>query len=220
VSGGQSDGGTAPENEVRALRAKLPSAVLDVTEHLGHTYVSVPKAMIAEALLALRDGEPGYRMLSECLCVDYLDVTSGELLGGRSARFEVVYNLVSLGSEPGLTPATARRLFVKVAVPETDAVVPTVTGVHPGAAFPEREIYDMFGIRFEGHPDLRRLLMSDDWIGHPQRKDYPLGGERVQFPGGTYGPSVGERVVRHPGEGFFGATAGVTEPPTHVSGDR
>ncbi|MBM3495871.1 MAG: NADH-quinone oxidoreductase subunit C, partial [Armatimonadetes bacterium] len=102
---------------------------------------------------------------------------------------------------------TGRRLFVKVGVPEDDPVVPSVTGVYPGAAFPEREIFDMFGITFSGHPDLRRLLMPDDWIGHPQRKDYPLGGERVQFPNGTTGPSVGDRVVQHPGEGFFGRTA-------------
>jgi NADH-quinone oxidoreductase subunit C len=99
-----------------------------------------------------------------------------------------------------------RRIFLKVPVPEEDPVVPSVIGVYLGANFPEREIYDMFGITFSGHPDLRRLLMSDDWVGHPLRKDYPLGGERVRFPGGRFGPSVGEVPVQHPGESFTGKT--------------
>ena len=78
--------------------------------------------------------------------------------------------------------------------------------IYPGANFPEREIFDMFGVCFEGHPDMRRILMSDDWVGHPQRKDYPLGGERVRFPGDKFGPAVAEVPVQHPGESYYGKT--------------
>jgi NADH-quinone oxidoreductase subunit C len=74
-----------------------------------------------------------------------------------------------------------RRLRVKVFVPEEAPEVPTLTSVWPGANWPEREIYDMMGIKFLGHPDPRRLLMPADWQGHPHRRDYPLGYEQVQF---------------------------------------
>jgi NADH-quinone oxidoreductase subunit C len=74
-----------------------------------------------------------------------------------------------------------RRLRIKVFAMEEDPVVPTIIGVWPAANWLEREIADLMGIRFEGHPDPRRLLMPDDWDGHPLRRDYPMGKERVQF---------------------------------------
>jgi len=204
-------GHVADHPDLAALEASLPGVVLSSERRHGCLYVTVPRKRIAEVLRCLRD-DPAtlYRMFSECVCVDYLDVRTGAPILGRQDRFEITYNLVSI-FDPRTQTGTGRRIFVKVTIPEADPIVPSVTSVYAGAAFPEREIYDMFGIRFEGHPDLRRLLMSDDWIGHPQRKDYPLGGERVQFPGGTYGPAVGERAVQHPGEGFFGKTAGEVE---------
>lgn len=197
--------------DVEALRSAFPTAVLQTVQHRGSVWVYVPRSLIVEILRFLRDdARTAYRFFSECMCVDYLDVKTSAPLSGRADRFEITYNLVSI-KDPRMGTGSGRRLFVKVTVPEQDAVVPSVTSVFPGAAFPEREIFDMFGIHFDGHPDLRRLLMADDWVGHPQRKDYPLGGERVQFPHGTYGPAVGERAVHHPGESFFGKTAGEVE---------
>ncbi len=193
--------------EVKRIRDRFHDAIVEVSEFRGDLRITVRREQIADILRFLRDdAEMQFDFFSECLGVDYLDPNGGGLILGKQNRFEVVYNLYSM---PDSRTGTGRnrRIFLKVQAPENDPVVPTVTGVYPGANFPEREVYDMFGIKFSGHPDLRRILMSDDWVGHPQRKDYPLGGERVQFPGGKYGPSVGDGVVQHSGESFFGKTA-------------
>lgn len=193
--------------DVSRIRERFPDAIQNVNTFRGDTRVTVRRELIPEILEFLRDDpELQYNFFSECMCVDYLDAQRETYILGKKHRFEVVYNLYSL---PDSTTGKGRntRIFIKAGVPETDPVVPTITRIYPGAEFPEREIYDMFGIKFAGHPDLRRILMPDDWVGHPQRKDYPLGGERVQFPGGKYGPAVGDRVVQHPGESFFGKTA-------------
>lgn len=201
----------AEHPDVRVLREHVATALRDIRLQHGRVCATVVRSRIVDVLTVLRDNpDTLYRFFSECVCVDYLNPSTRALILGRTERFEVTYNLVSI-YDPKTQTGTGRRILVKVTVPEEDPVVPSVTSVYPGAEFPEREIFDMFGIRFEGHPDLRRLLMSDDWIGHPQRKDYPLGGERVQFPGGTYGPAVGEKAVQHPGEGFFGKTASEVE---------
>jgi NADH-quinone oxidoreductase subunit C len=92
----------------------------------------------------------------------------------RDPRFEVVYLLVSLTDRALGTVTVPKRLRVKVPVPGADARIPTVTDVWPGANWPEREVYDLFGITFEGHGDLRRVLMPEDWEGYPLRKDYPV----------------------------------------------
>lgn len=197
--------------EVLKIRERFPDAILEVSTFRGDTRITVRRELIVDILTLLRDDpDLQYNFFSECMGVDYLNPQTEEYILGKTHRFEVVYNLYSLpDSRTGRGKNT--RIFIKVGVPEEDPIVPTVTGVYPGAEFPEREIWDMFGIRFEGHPDLRRILMPDDWIGHPQRKDYPLGGERVQFPEGKYGPSIGERMVQHPGESFFGKTASEIE---------
>lgn len=119
--------------------------------------IDVPPDRLVETCRALRDAPSlGFDFLADVIGVDYLP---------RQPRFEVVYHLVSI---PNL-----RRLRLKVRVPE-GGTVPTVQDVWPAANWHEREVWDMFGIVFEGHPDLRRLLMPEDWEGHPQRKDYPV----------------------------------------------
>ncbi len=101
------------------------------------------------------------------------DVTAVDYLGKRRVRFEVVANFLSV--EHGL------RLRVRCPVPADDTVVPSLVPAYPGANFFEREIYDMFGITFDGHPDMTRILMPDDWVGHPLRKDFAVGDVPVQF---------------------------------------
>lgn len=187
--------------EVQKIREAFPNAVLDVNTFRGDTRILVERDMIVAICRLLRDDpDLDYNFFVECLGVDYLDSKD-------DYRYEVIYNLYSLPYErEGVKHGKNHRIFLKIGVPEENPTAPSVISVYPGANFPEREIYDMFGIRFEGHPDLRRILMSDDWVGHPQRKDYPLGGERVRFPGDKYGPSVGEVAVSHPGESYFGKT--------------
>lgn len=194
---------SAERHEVVFLRKRFADAIEEVSEARGDLRVTVRRDRIADVLRALRDeAEPRYNFFSECMGVDYLDPQTGQPILGKPHRFEVVYNLVAMD----LAGGPCKRLFIKTGVPDQQPSVPTATGVYAGAEFCEREIFDMFGIRFEGHPDLRRILMSDDWVGHPQRKDYPLGGERVEFPGGKLGPAVGERLVAHAGESFTGKT--------------
>jgi NADH-quinone oxidoreductase subunit C len=90
-------------------------------------------------------------------------------------RFEVVVNLLDLGNR--------RRLRLRVQVPESDPRLPTLFDIHPGTEAMEREVYDMFGVEFTDHPDLSRILMPEDWDGHPLRKDYEVGEIPVQFKG-------------------------------------
>lgn len=114
---------------------------------------------IRETVRTLR--EVGYRLLIDVFAVDYPI---------RPERFEVVYQLTELEG-PG-------RIFVHVSVPEEDPHVPSIADLVPGANWPEREMYDLFGLVFDGHPNLRRILLPDDWEGHPLRKDYPIRGTR------------------------------------------
>src|SRR5690242_13452324 len=191
--------------EVQKIREQFPDALLDVTTFRGETRIMVKREFIVDVCRLMRDDpDLQYNFFSECLGVDYLSHPQRY----PGSRFEVIYNLYSLVYEKdGVQYGKNRRVFLKVPVPADDPVVPSVVAAYPGAGFTEREIFDMFGVRFSGNPDLRRLLMPEDWVGHPQRKDYPLGGERVQFPGGKYGPAVGEVPVQHPGESFYGKTA-------------
>ena len=116
----------------------------------------------------------GFDMCADLCAVDYLAHPSRSLPDGVVAeRFEVVVNLVSLRQR--------RRVRVRVQVPQSDPRVVSLFGLYPGTEAMEREAFDMMGVRFDGHPDLSRILMPDDWEGHPLRKDYSVGRVPVQF---------------------------------------
>lgn len=129
---------------------------------LGDNVIRVPRDQIVELLEAVRDA--GFEMFMDLCAVDYLT---------RDPRFEVVVNLVSV--DPPL------RLRILVGVPGADPTLPTITQVYPGADFYEREAFDLFGVEFTGHPDLTRILLPDEWEGHPLRKDSSIGSVPVQF---------------------------------------
>ncbi|HEX2700950.1 MAG TPA: NADH-quinone oxidoreductase subunit C [Acidimicrobiales bacterium] len=116
----------------------------------------------------------GFNVCVDLCAVDYLAQPARVLPDGVVAeRFEVVVNLVS--------HSRRERLRIRVQVPEADPSVPSLFGVHPGCEAMEREAFDLLGIRFDGHPDLTRILMPEDWEGHPLRKDYATGRVPVQF---------------------------------------
>ena len=142
---------------VKKLRDKFDGAVIEASEFLGQLSIRIEPARIVEVCDALRrDADTPFNYLSDLTCVHYPD--------RKEAPFEVVYNLYSI-------PAN-ERVRLKVGV-DGDGVA-SVTGVWPAADWPEREVYDLFGVRFRDHPDLRRILLPPDWEGHPLRKDYPL----------------------------------------------
>ncbi len=117
---------------------------------------------------------PVCRMLRDEFGFDHLAMeTAVDYWPELEPRFHVCYNLHSISQN--------MRLSFRVPVPASQPVVPTLEEIYPNANWHEREIWDMFGIRFEGHSDLRRILMPADWEGHPLRKDYPLGYEEVRF---------------------------------------
>src|SRR5689334_4760555 len=141
---------------VKKLKAQFGEAIGDASEFIGQLSVYVGREQIVDVCLYLRDdAEDPFDYLSDLTCVHYPDRVE--------APFEVVYNLFSI---PG-----NERVRLKV---RTDDSVGSVTSVWPAANWLEREVYDLFGITFAGHPDLRRLLLPPDWDGHPMRKDYAL----------------------------------------------
>src|SRR5690606_28132241 len=120
--------------------------------------------------------DDGYAMVVDLCGVDYLDHMGRSLPAGViGERFEVVVNLLDITHR--------RRIRLRVQVPESDCTLPSIFEIHPGAEAHERETYDMFGVEFTDHPDLTRILMPEDWIGHPLRKDYEVGQIPVQFKG-------------------------------------
>jgi NADH-quinone oxidoreductase subunit C len=186
---------TAPANPTVALaRRILGDDVLEVVDYRGETTVVVPPARIVALCQALRD-DPAlrYDFMADITAVDWLD---------REPRFDVVYHLLSLPSRAVV------RLKVRVgAEGEETPHVPSVTGVWVAANWFEREVFDLFGIIFDGHPDLRRIMMPDDWTTHPLRKDYPLAGFVLPDPhwggqvpfGEALPPGTGQQTLRTPG---------------------
>jgi len=151
---------------IESLTPLVPGAAFEAGASVDFATVYVPAEHIVATCAALRD-QLKFEVLVEVTAADYLP---------RAPRYEVVYHLLSV--------ADRRRLRLKVRV-AADGTVPTVQAVYPGAGWLEREVWDMFGIIFDGHNDLRRLLMPEDWEGHPQRKDYPV---QIQKTAQTYAP--------------------------------
>ena len=142
------------------LKGKFADAIVDKVDFRGDLTVVVSLEKLHDIMLYLHDDAAlHYDLLSDVVAIDKLP---------REPRFEVVYVLHSMDD--------FRRLMVKVMVP-VDVEVETVTDIWKSADWPEREVYDLMGISFSGHPDLRRILMWDDFDGHPLRKDFPLKGK-------------------------------------------
>ena len=155
--------------EMRLVMEHFPEEIVSSRLFRGEKTITVKKTNIVGILRLLRDNpETNFNYLSDVMCLDRLKIVTED-----EPRFEVLYNLYSMG--------TFQRLRVKAQVTEDDPTIETVESIWPNANWNEREVFDMFGITFIGHSDLRRILMPDDWIGHPLRKDYPLGGEEVEF---------------------------------------
>lgn len=160
---------TVPENTnqsanvvVEHLRAWNPKAVAEVIQFRGETTVVVPRELLRGAAERCRqDAALLFNLLSDATCVDRFPI---------EPRFELNYHLVSITRRD--------RVRLRVRLPGNDPVVDSLIPVWPGANWLEREVFDLFGIRFTGHTDLRRILLPEDWEGHPLRRDYPVEGFR------------------------------------------
>jgi NADH-quinone oxidoreductase subunit C len=153
---------TGLELTAHELRDANAEAVLGTTFYRGRAELQVAPAHVVEVLTTLRG--KGYRTLASLHGVDYYP---------DEPRLGVLYELLDMKQ--------VDRISVKARVSTEDPHIPTATGLFPGAEFPEREVFDMFGVVFDGHPDMRRILMPEDFPGFPQRRDFPIGGEPVLF---------------------------------------
>jgi NADH-quinone oxidoreductase subunit C len=174
---------------INLIKEKFPQAVVEVVEFRDEQTIILQAASLISVCTYLQK-TLRYNVLSTVTAVDWLE---------RTPRFDVVYQLLSLPNQCVL------RLKVRVGEPgEEHPSVPSVCAVWPGANWYEREVYDLFGITFAGHPDLRRILMPADWTTHPLRKDYPLTGFDLPEPhwGGQVpydsDPGVGKQTLRSP----------------------
>jgi NADH-quinone oxidoreductase subunit C len=147
-------------SSVEQLRAWDANAVAEVIEYRGETTIVVPRELLRTTAARCRDAMQ-FNLLTDATCLDRHPF---------EPRFEVVYQLVAI--------ARPEKLRLKVRLFGKDAVIDSLVPVWPGANWLEREIYDLFGIHFNGHPDLRRIVLPDDWEGYPLRRDYPVEGYR------------------------------------------
>lgn len=146
------------------LKGKFSDSILAVIEFRGEfTFIIKKEALLTICEFLKNDPDLQYNFLSDVCGVDYPE---------REKRFEVVYNLYSIPRR--------WRVRLKVNIGEGESV-PSVTSIWSSANWHEREVFDMFGVKFDNHPDLRRILMPDDWVGHPLRKDFPLTREEITF---------------------------------------
>ncbi|MGQ9481575.1 NADH-quinone oxidoreductase subunit C [Chloroflexus sp.] len=148
-----------------ALRERFAAEILTVNEFRGDLSLTfTSKGYLAAAQFLRDDPDLAYTFLENLCGVDYL---------GRKPRFEVVAHLTSMRHR--------HRVCLKVGCDEPEPTVPSLTPLFPTANYQERETFDLLGIRFDGHPSLIRILLPDDWVGHPLRKDHPLGNEEIAF---------------------------------------
>jgi len=153
-----------PLQIAKMIEEKFTGQVLGTVSYADQVGVLLKKDMIKDICAYLHD-EPSLKMdhLADLTAVDFSTYP-----GDTGARFEVVYNLIST--------VYRHRIRLKVRVPENDPRIDSVSSVWNTANWHERETYDLMGVRFDGHPDLRRILLPEDWEGHPLRKEYPLKG--------------------------------------------
>jgi NADH-quinone oxidoreductase subunit C len=153
---------TGLELTAQELRDRDEGAVLDTEFHRGRAVLVIDPQKVRPVLTHLQG--KGYRALASLHGVDYYP---------QEPRLGVLYELLDM--------ERVDRISVKARVPTDAAEIDSVVELFPGAEFPEREVFDMFGVTFTGHPDMRRILMPEDYEGHPQRRDFPVGGEPVLF---------------------------------------
>lgn len=147
---------------IERLRAWSPNAISEIVEFRGETTVVLPRNLLRDAAFHCRDDKSlQFNLLSDATCLDRYPV---------EPRFELNYHLVSIPRRS--------RVRLRVKLTGDDPVVDSFVPVWPGANWLEREIFDLFGIRFNNHPDLRRILLPEDWEGYPLRRDFPVEGYR------------------------------------------
>jgi len=169
--------GVGEDRDLAAMEQMLGDAMLarSLETAPGMPTALVARDRIRDVIEWLRDAR-GYQLLRSVTAVDFLDA---------DPRFQVVYHLAALPDSmlggQAIPSEAFREIRIKVGVPDADPVIASVTPIYPTADWHEREVWDLFGIDFAGHPGIRRILMPEDWDGHPLRKDYPLTYEEVAF---------------------------------------
>ncbi|HTV00513.1 MAG TPA: NADH-quinone oxidoreductase subunit C [Luteitalea sp.] len=149
-----------------ALRQTLPDVVIEEAASVDQPTIVVPAEAVERVARQLREhASLQFQVLAELTAADFWPV---------EPRFEVVYHFVSLGGDAVAGAPAPARLRVKVRVGGETPHVPTICRIYPNANWYEREVFDLFGVTFDGHPDLRRILMPEEWEGYPARKDYPV----------------------------------------------